>query len=159
MSFKKLLRKKTTGAGAKKRTDAGSKKDTEKKNQKTIKRRKSALALDWRGGLFNSADRRLSYDDLINAESSLGRTLFGPIPEGHQREFFALRRNSWMWYENWFDEAGRVQEMMLKYEVRPDGVYKKPRGGSYTKIEGGELNNFIAAVKGYYALVMKRLYS
>ena len=31
---------------------------------------------------------KISLDDLINAESAIGRTLFGPIPAGHQREFF-----------------------------------------------------------------------
>ena len=32
-----------------------------------------------------SYSNRLSYEDLVNAESELGRTLFGPIPVGHRR--------------------------------------------------------------------------
>ena len=102
--------------------------------------------------------RRKTYDDLLNAESSLGRTLFGPIPEGHQREFFALRNNTWMWYENWFDNNGQVQEVALRYEVRPDGVYTKPLGGVYAKLEGKELNNFITAVRMYNKKVKTELY-
>ena len=79
---------------------------------------------------------KLSLDDLINAESELGRTLFGPIPVGHQREFFESRKNIWIWHESWTDQFGNLQEMTVRYEVRPTGVYKKPTGGSYKKIEG-----------------------
>ena len=104
-------------------------------------------------------ERKWTYDDLLNAESSVGRTLFGPVPKGHQREFFALRRNTWMWYENWFDEKGKVQEVSLRYEVRPDGVYKKMLGGVYSKIAGHELNNFVAAVRMYHAKIKQELYS
>ncbi|MBQ6375820.1 hypothetical protein IJJ37_02750 [Candidatus Saccharibacteria bacterium] len=102
--------------------------------------------------------RKYTYDELLNAESALGRTLFGPIPAGHQREFFALRRNVWMWYENWFDEKGHVEELILRYEVRPDGVYKKPGDGSYVQIHGDELKNFATAVRSYYSLVKTQLY-
>ena len=41
-----------------------------------------------RRGLPRFYSNRLSYQELLNAESALGRTLFGPIPDGHQREFF-----------------------------------------------------------------------
>lgn len=109
--------------------------------------------------VFGRDARRHTYDELINAESAIGRTLFGPIPSGHQREFFAMRRNIWMWYENWFDEAGQIREMALRYEVRPDGVYKKPLGGVYKKIEGGELDNFVTAVRKYSERVKSELYS
>ena len=101
---------------------------------------------------------KLSIADLINAESALGRTLFGPIPAGHQREFFALKKNVWIWHENWADEAGKAQEMTIRYEVHPTGVYKKPDGGKYQKIDGAELNNFRKAAKMYLDLVKTKLY-
>ena len=101
---------------------------------------------------------KLSLDDLINAESELGRTLFGPIPVGRQREFFASKKNVWIWHESWMDQFGKTQEMTIRYEVRPTGVYKKPLGGKYQKIEGQELDNFCQAARGYLKLVKTKLY-
>lgn len=103
-------------------------------------------------------DGRLTYEDLINAESELGRTLFGPIPEGHQREFFESKKNVWIWHEGWIDALGAAQEMTVRYEVRPNGVFKKPTGGSYEKIEGDELNNFRRAAKAYLDIIKANLY-
>lgn len=101
---------------------------------------------------------KLSLADLINAESELGRTLFGPIPAGHQREFFESKKNVWVWHENWVDQFGKLQEMTIRYEVRPTGVYKKPNGGAYQKLEGAELNNFRQAARSYLNLVKTKLY-
>ncbi len=101
---------------------------------------------------------KLCLDDLINAESELGRTLFGPIPVGHQREFFESRKNVWIWHENWTDQFGQLQEMTIRYEVRPNGVYKKAGAGDYRRIEGDELNNFRMAAKSYLNLVKSKLY-
>ncbi len=105
-----------------------------------------------------SYSNKLSYDDLINAESALGRTLFGPIPTGHQREFFASRKNVWIWYESWKDELGALQTMTVRYEVRPTGVYKRAGKGKYEKIEGEELDNFRLAARSYLDLVKSKLY-
>ncbi len=101
---------------------------------------------------------KLSYDDLINAESELGKTLFGPIPYGHQREFFKHKNNVWIWHESWANQFGDVEQMTIRYEVRPDGVFKKSSGGAYQKIEGAELNNFRQAAKSYLELVKSKLY-
>lgn len=105
-----------------------------------------------------SYSNKLSVADLINAESALGRTLFGPIPRGHQREFFTSERNVWIWHENWFDQLGQPQEITIRYEVRPDGVFKRVDKGSYQKIAGDELTNFRHAAHSYLNLVKKRLY-
>ncbi|MBR2836878.1 hypothetical protein IKE79_00800 [Candidatus Saccharibacteria bacterium] len=102
---------------------------------------------------------RLSYDDLLVAESELGRTIFGPIPEGHQREFFKHRKNVWLWHESWTNAVGMTEQMTIRYEVRPTGVYKKAIGGAYQKLEGAELDNFCNAVRSYYNLVKTKLYS
>ena len=101
---------------------------------------------------------KLSYDDLINAESALGRTLFGPIPAGHQREFFQHKKNVWVWHESFLNPEGVMEEMTIRYEVRPTGVYKKPMNGHYQKLEGAELDNFRKAAKGYLELVKTKLY-
>ena len=101
----------------------------------------------------------LTYNDLINAESVYGRTLFGPIPTGHQREFFKYKDNVWIWYENWLDETGLTQCTTIRYEVRPDGVFKKVSGGERRKIQGDELNNFVKAARTYFDLVKEKLYS
>lgn len=101
---------------------------------------------------------RLTRADLINAESALGRTLFGPIPDGHRREFFQYRNNVWIWHESWTDATG-PKEATVRYEVRSDGVYKKPLGGRYTKLLGQELQNFRAAAHGYLRLIKSQLYN
>lgn len=108
---------------------------------------------------FENYTNKLTYDDLINAESALGRTLFGPIPAGHQREFFKNKGNTWIWHEGWTDTAGMAQNLTIRYEVRPDGVFKKTPNAAYQKIEGDELNNFIAAARSYYSLVEAKLYN
>ena len=100
---------------------------------------------------------KLSYDDLISAESALGRTLFGPIPAGHQREFFEYKKNVWIFHESW-EIAGEKKEMTIRYEVREDGVYKKPLGGKYIIISGAELENFRRALHSYLKLVKENLY-
>ena len=107
----------------------------------------------------NSGRTLISYndDEYINAESALGRTLFGPIPAGHQREFFRDKQNLWIWHENW-TENGEYKEITIRYEVREDGVYKKPLGRGYTKITGAELENFRHALRAYLKLVKTILY-
>lgn len=104
------------------------------------------------------ARNKITYNELINAESELGRTLFGPIPIGHQREFFESRKNVWIWHESFLNQAGQIEEMTIRYEVRPTGVYKKPLGGAYEKLHGEELNNFRKAAKSYLNLVKTKLY-
>ncbi len=102
---------------------------------------------------------KFTYDELVNAESKYGRTLFGPIPAGHQREFFEHRKNVWIWYESWVDKDGLVTNQTIRYEVRPAGVYKKIAGQNYQKIEGKELDNFRNAAKTYLKLVKTNLYN
>lgn len=96
--------------------------------------------------------------DLINAESAIGRTLFGPIPSGHRREFFQYEKNIWLWHESWYDRTGKKLELTIRYEVRPEGVFKKPLGGRYTPITGAELENFRRAVHNYTKLVKEKIY-
>ena len=120
---------------------------------KLLKRTNKKPLVEYRG-----YSNKLSLDELINAESALGRTVFGPIPEGHRREFFESRKNVWFWHESWVDTTGVIQEMTVRYEVRPTGVFKKALGGKYTKIEGSELDNFRKATHAYLNLIKTKLY-
>ena len=113
----------------------------------------------WRVGNYRRYATQLGYNDILTAESALGRTLFGPVPAGHRREFFTPRKNVWLWYESWTDAAGVWHDMTIRYEVRPAGVYKLPSGGIYTRLEGVELSNFATAVRSYTSLVKAQLYS
>ena len=97
--------------------------------------------------------------EYINAESAYGRLLFGPIPYGHQREFFLHKKNVWVWHDSWLDEVGNTQGVTIRYEVRPTGVFKKHAGGTFTKIDGEELDNFRKAARMYLDLVKTNLYS
>lgn len=99
-----------------------------------------------------------SYEDLMNLEAQWGGMLFGPIPAGHQRKFFAHKKNVWVWYEGWLDKAGVPQEMTVRYEVRPAGVFKRVDGQKYEKLAGDELDNFRAAAKNYLSLMKSKLY-
>ena len=100
----------------------------------------------------------MAYANLINAESELGRTLFGPIPEGHQREFFEHKKNVWIWHDGWFDEVGKMHGTTIRYEVKPEGVFKKVAGEPYIRIDGEELDNFRNAAKMYLNLIKTNLY-
>jgi hypothetical protein len=93
--------------------------------------------------------KTVKLDDLINAESAIGRTIFGPVPDGCQREFFHHQKNVWIWHE-----AG----VTVRYEVHPHGVFKKLLGQSYTKVEGAELKNFLVAARHYLRLIKIHLY-
>ena len=100
---------------------------------------------------------KLTEADLINAESKLGATLFGPIPDGHRREFFRYRHNIWVYHESW-TKNGKKLESTITYSVRENGVYKCPLGGEYVKITGSELSNFKKATIEYLKLVKNKLY-
>ena len=88
--------------------------------------------------------------NLINAESTLGRTVFGPVMPGHQREFFLLKKNVWIWYEDGYT---------MRYEIRQNGVYKRVNEEDrYTKVTGEELENFKNATKTYLKLIKQSIY-
>lgn len=95
------------------------------------------------------ARRQAAERDLINAESALGRTLFGNVTPGHQREFFMHKKNVWIWHED-----GQT----IRYEVRQNGVFKKVGDSSYHKVTGEELDHFRAAASAYLKLVKSRIY-
>jgi len=101
---------------------------------------------------------QISERDLIKAESKIGGTLFGPVPEGHRRDFFCLDSKTWVWHEEWTNEKGRAQSITTRYEVRPNGVMKIQDGHRYTYITGGELHNLAQACGQYYQHVSRQVY-
>ncbi len=108
---------------------------------------------------FRRSSPRVTRADLINAESKLGSTIFGPIPAGHRREFFHDQQNIWIWHEDWYDGRNNPHQMTVRYEVRTSGVYKKISTGKYLKLEGDELDNFRKATHAYLYVIKKHLYN
>lgn len=103
--------------------------------------------------------RKITRRDLIRMESKIGSTVFGPIPASHRREFFCLDEHTWVWYEEWIDEAtGQRREMTTRYEVHPHGVLKVQDGQPYALVEGEELRNLAIATRMYRERVMREIY-
>ena len=127
------------------------KKQAERKKRKQIRHAKEPR---W----MPSYSNRISPDELMNIESEWGGILFGPIPAGHQRNFFEYKKNVWIWYEGWLEKGGVVKSMTIRYEVRPSGVFKRVDGQKYEKISGDELDNFRTAAKNYLTLMKNKLY-
>lgn len=127
---------------------------------KPLKKNLGGLAKLRKTKIFKNSGKhlKLTEADLINAESKLGATLFGPIPEGHRREFFRYRHNVWVFHESWTSD-GKKFESTITYSVRENGVYKCPLGGEYVKISGKELLNFKKATVEYLKLVKRKLYN
>lgn len=123
------------------------------KNREFLSRRRGDAVEAARLRAKNEAERRRAAKEaeLLNAESALGRKIFGAVPEGQTREFFYHMKNAWIWYEN---------GVTMRYEVRPHGVFKKVGGdGRYQEITGKELENFRQAAAAYLKLVKTHLYA
>jgi hypothetical protein len=95
---------------------------------------------------------------LIQRESELGGQLFGPVPDGHHRQFFNLDPTTWIWYEEWTDESGKPQSTTTRYEVHENGILKVQDGAPYYFIEGQELINLTVAIRTYYERVSREIY-
>lgn len=103
--------------------------------------------------------RKFTERELIQLESEIGATLFGPIPPGHRREFFCLDENTWIWYEEGINaETGQPEEVTTRYEVHDNGILKVQDGSRYTFIEGAELDNLVVATRMYYEQVARGIY-
>ena len=102
---------------------------------------------------------KLSTRDLIKMESKLGGQLFGPVPEGHRREFFCLDKHTWVWSESIIDpETGRTSSLTTRYEIRGDQIVKMQDGQPYRYASLSEARNLLEAVKQYYSLVATQIY-
>lgn len=102
---------------------------------------------------------KITLRDLIKKESEIGGQLFGPVPKGHQRDFFCLDKSTWVWHEQWVDSATRKKiTSTIRYEVHDNGVLKIQEGSPYTFVEGEELNNLVWAMHLYYQEVARNIY-
>lgn len=102
----------------------------------------------------------LTERELIQLESEIGAQLFGPIPDGHRREFFNLDDATWIWHEEWIDpDSNKPQMITTRYEIHDNGILKAQEGIRYSFIEGEELQNMALAVQMYYERVMREVYN
>lgn len=103
--------------------------------------------------------KNLTERDLIQLESEIGRELFGPIPDGHRREFFNLDAQTWVWHEEWIDaETGKMRVLTTRYETHPNGILKVQDGQPYKFVEGQELVHLTTAIRMYYERVAREVY-
>lgn len=96
------------------------------------------------------------YRSLIQHEAKIGGELFGPIPKGTRREFFCLDRHTWVWHEEWTDQAGH-HAVTTRYDVRPTGVVKSQGTNSYQTLSAPEAKNLYRAIQLYYQKVSAEL--
>lgn len=120
---------------------------------------KKALSLLTGNPVIDHDFSKMTERQLIQAESKIGRELFGPIPAGHRREFFCLDEHTWVWHEEWKDpETGKRRHMTTRYEVHQNGVLKVQDSSQYRFIEGEELQNLFLSARLYYEGVMRGIY-
>ena len=109
-------------------------------------------------GLDSSDIRARVRRDLIRQEAIIGRQVFGPIPEGHKREFFRVDKGTWVWQESWIDDNRQKQQRHTKYVLRDNDIVKSVNSGSYERVSIEEAKNFEAAVHDYVKRVDKEVY-
>ena len=100
---------------------------------------------------------KLTERDLIDAESAIGRQLFGEIPAGHKRDFFCLDEYTWVWHEEW-KEGRDIKTQTVRYEIRGENIVKIIGSGEYSYVKREELKNLVLAIKLYYEQVMRSVY-
>lgn len=98
------------------------------------------------------------YRNLIRREAKIGGQLFGPVPDGCNREFFCLDERTWVWHEEWFDQNGQHQSRTTRYDVRPDGILKSQSGGHYHAVQAQEALRLRQAAELYRSRVKNELY-
>lgn len=104
------------------------------------------------------AVKKMTERELIQLESAIGRELFGPIPDGHTREFFCLDDKTCIWYEAYKDINGKQVEFTTRYEIQGSKILKAQEGARYSYLEGAELKNLLLAISMYYERVMRSVY-
>lgn len=101
---------------------------------------------------------KMSRRQLIQAESEIGRTLFGPIPKGGRREFFCLDEDTWIWHEEWVGPDGKKIFKTTRYEIRGSEIIKSQDGEKRSYVTGEELRNLVTAMRLYYDRVTRAIY-
>ena len=104
-------------------------------------------------------DRRADlHRNLIRHEAQIGGRVFGPVGPNIRREFFCLDERTWVWHEEWRNNAGETFVQTTRYDIRPDGILKA-QGGKYRKVAPDEALRFYRAVRTYRQAVKREMYS
>ncbi len=98
------------------------------------------------------------YNDLLHHEARIGGKLFGPIQQGHKREFFCLDESTWIWHEEWQDKSGQRRSRTTRYSVRPGSIVKTQDGQPEKLLTKNEAARFFDAVRAYDKNVKHQLY-
>lgn len=98
------------------------------------------------------------YRKFLQHEARIGGTLFGPVPAGGRREFFCLDEHTWVWHEEWIDQAGHVHIKTTRYDVRPDSILKV-QDGVYRNVSDEEALRLCEAVKLYQSRIASEIYA
>jgi hypothetical protein len=99
------------------------------------------------------------YRDLMRHEARIGGDVFGPIPAGHRREFFCLDEHTWVWHEEWKDQAGQHRVMTTRYDVRTNDILKSQNGSHYQSVGDDEARRLIQATRLYEQKVNQSVYN
>lgn len=111
------------------------------------------------GGIATEDQRRAKLEtDLIRHEAKIGGEIFGPLPSGHRREFFCLDSHTWIWHEEWRDNAGKKHVRTTRYIVRPDTIVKTHDNQPYQKVSDQEALKLLDAARAYRQRVSSELY-
>lgn len=102
--------------------------------------------------------RARQYRDIIRREAAIGGKLFGPVAKGGRREFFCLNEHTWVWHEEWIDQAGKRHAVTTRYDVRPNGIFKAQDGQPYRPLSATEAKHFYKAVILYDREVSTKIF-
>jgi hypothetical protein len=90
---------------------------------------------------------------LMRKEAQIGGRLFGPVPKGHNRQFFCLDEHTWVWHEEWIDKTGTRKVVTTQYDVRPSGILKLQNGRVYQRLSREETRNLYLITQLYHQRV------
>lgn len=99
------------------------------------------------------------YRGLLRREAKIGGEIFGPVTAGGKREFFCLDEHTWIWHEEWLNQAGQRQIKTTRYDIRPTGILKAQDGQTYQHVTIEEAERLLQAAKLYESRIRTELYA
>lgn len=98
-----------------------------------------------------------SYNDVIRQAAKIGGSLFGEVPKNHNRQFFCLDEDTWVWHDEWRDEAGKTHVDNFQYRINGNQVVKVFPNGSIHHLKDQEMINFYQAIDLYSKIIPLQL--
>ena len=92
---------------------------------------------------------------LLRKEAEIGASLFGPVADGHLRQFVCFDEKTVLWYES---QGSDGKAVTTRYEVYDDQILKSQDGQPAQVIPEAESHTLLHAVRWYHYLVAKNLY-